>query len=164
MKDNKKIKKLKFVCFNHLKIATTLNNFTLYMIPFYKVEINKDDIISLNMFKEFGELNICKIRWVKITVPKSVIENIDLSKYKYKDKKVKKVKPEQKLENILTEMIGIMMPVEIFNMLIHSKIYIMNNSTLESILINATAADSIKLLDKDKKFLAYVLPDIDQLI
>lgn len=124
-------------------------------VPYYKADIDERGNINLNIFKDYDLFNINKVKFVKLTVPTKVLNNIDLTKYK-KDK-IKIVKPEQKLQNE-TNMTGIIVPIKIFEGMLLS--YVNKPNSLSSLLIATTSTDSIKLLDEDKKFIAYMLLDL----
>lgn len=167
--DTKKLKKIKFVCLKHLEFSVLLNRMNysidsdINKIPFYKAVVNNKNV-SLNIFQEDGKIDIKKIKWVKITVPSSVLKTIDIAKYTYNDKKIKKVKPESTLSPESSTNIGLIIPIKIFNIILSDTTE--NGSkagTLASILRLSFGADSIKLLDKDKKFIAYALQDVENI-
>lgn len=160
-----KIRKIKFVCLKQLEFglmmsklrSSLINN----MIPYYKVSVNKNDRVSLNIFHEDGYIDVRDIKWVKMTVPSISVEKLNLKNYNYRKKKPKIVKPEQKFYDYPEgKMVGVMLPIEIFNNMITSS-SIRNENSLSYLIDVAVTADSIKLLDKDRKLLAYALPDID---
>jgi len=127
-------------------------------VPYYKASTDDKGRVYLNILKEEGTININKVKYVKLTVPKKAVDAIDLSKYNTDNTKVKLVKPEQRYQEIEGR-VGLVVPIELFEKMLLSKTD--RPHSLSSLLVLTTAIDSIKLLNKDKEFIAYLLPSLD---
>lgn len=161
MKENKKIKKCKFVYLKHLEFALMLKRLRLSItdsnkIPYFKVPVKKGETaLSINYFKEDGMINIDKIKYVTIYVPKKSLDSIDVPFIKKHDKKIQKVKSEYMIcdyGNI--ELLGYIIPIKLFTTSITTTDHI---DSLYALCTISVPIEGIKLLDKDKKCIAYAL-------
>lgn len=161
---------VKYITLTDLKFAvlcrTLKMNYYSDMNVRYFVKDNINDKKNLNSLVYSGKLDIFDTSYVLITLPTSIIKNIKimekLNKRYGKQKKSSHIvteapdkKAEKEYSNSST---GIILTFEIFVHLLlgpsNDDIYSLNN-----IFVHAISAHSIKLLDKNKKRIAYVIND-----
>ena len=175
-----KKEKTKFVCLKHLELALIYDKLRIskfqHNIPYFYASKNKDGELSLNIFDNAGNFDYRKIKYVKITAVKTIIDGIDRNKYKMKGKEIKISSPDKKAkEDIHFVSSALTIPIEIFEVMLAdsrncivdsadamSETRLMIDKTkLSNILWFVTSAYGIKLLDKDKKKLAYAVQLVD---
>lgn len=161
-----KFKKAKYVTLKELSTLYTLQNAN---IPFAKIDklnyykLKKDGVgMTMDIFNPKGHININKIKWVKLTVKEKCVDKINLNNYKYNGIKVKKVKPEYTSE--FDQYVGVIMPVEIFKAMLNKYSNVTSPYRLSHLLNIISDPFAIKLLNADKKLIAYALEDPDTTI
>lgn len=165
-----KIKKVKFIPFSHLDLAYAYeqiritNNKT--SVPCYRGVITPgSEMPSMNVFREDGTIPLKNIRYVKISVPSNIINSINIKHYKFEGKGIKIVQAGSKyLRN--NNYIGLMMPIEIFKILLIERRMkdisgTPDNSKLIYIMNFIDYPYSVKLYDKNKHCIAWVLPNLE---